>query len=436
MSCVVAARKRALSRYSVPLVAAAALLSFILPAQAQEKKEGAIPLDAVTVEGQAKQASKPKGKKAAAKKAPTQPVAAPVPMDLTEGSGSGEDVRVVSSGKREADPLDVPAGIDVGDTSEFDAPQFHQPDRPRPRVHRHQHAPAVDRAYTNITVRGQSSVDFYNPSVGIYIDGLPQDQTTSAKLLPLGLEHVELLYGPQGTLYGRNSIGGVLDVVTRRPGNEPHFQSFTEVSNLERGGGVLVSAPLIKDVLYGDVALAYKMEEGEYVDQLTLEGLDNAEGKNHLVHLRYAPKGGPLDVMVMAARSHVSSKEEHYVPEAFIQQRLSVPDAFFPSTYRLETNSFGLTASYDLGGAKVSSRTGYQDRVFDRLTTGFYTPEDQETFNQEVTIASNPGPGQPLDYLFGLYYRTSSLSASPRTSRRSGRRRWARTSTLMPRSAR
>ncbi|MGL1446924.1 Plug domain-containing protein, partial [Vibrio parahaemolyticus] len=64
------------------------------------------------------------------------------------------------------------------------------------------------RAYSNFTIRGQSSVDFYNPTVQVYVDGLPQDQTTFSQLLPQNLDRVELLYGPQGTLYGRGAVGG------------------------------------------------------------------------------------------------------------------------------------------------------------------------------------------------------------------------------------
>lgn len=77
-----------------------------------------------------------------------------------------------------------------------------------------------NRAYTNVTVRGQSSVDYYEPSVQLYVDGLPQDPSIFSQLLPAGLDSVELLYGPQGTLYGRGAIGGVINVVTRKPDNE------------------------------------------------------------------------------------------------------------------------------------------------------------------------------------------------------------------------
>ncbi len=194
--------------------------------------------------------------------------------------------------------------------------------------------------------------------------------------------------------------------MTRKPGSETHLESFTEVSNLERGGGVLDSAPLVKDVLYGDVALAYKMEDGEYVDQLTLEGLGDTEDKSGRVRLRYAPKGGPLDVMVMAARRHVSSDEERFVPEALLQQRLALPDLFFRVEVQARNQQLrpdGFIRLRLCQGVLVQRLPGSRLRL--GLTIGAYTPEDQETFNQEVTIASNPGAGQLIDYLFGLYYQ-------------------------------
>jgi pesticin/yersiniabactin receptor len=342
--------------------------------------------------------SKAAAKKASPTAAASEPAQAPMPA---APSGSP----VTSSGKRDQDPLAVPAGIEVVKPADLTSRNFNAVsdlDRAFIDTNIRQRS---SRAYSNITVRGQSSVDFYNPSVGLYIDGLPQDQTTFAQLLPLGLERVELLYGPQGTLYGRNTIGGVLNIVTRKPGEEPHFEGLFRTGSLERGAAVLGSAPIINNVLYGDIALAYSAEDGEYIDTLTGDRLGDTGDRSGRVRLRYAPKGGPLDVMLMAAHSDVKSDEERFVLESLFRQRGAVPDAFLPAHYTLATDSLGLTASYDLGFATISSRTGYQDRVLDRTVFGTYTPEDQQTLNQEITIASNAKLRAPYDYLFGLYYQ-------------------------------
>lgn len=76
----------------------------------------------------------------------------------------------------------------------------------------------ASRTYLSLTLRGQSSVDFYNPTVQIYLDGVPQDQATFGQALPLNLQQVEVLYGPQSTLYGRGAMGGVINLVSSPPG--------------------------------------------------------------------------------------------------------------------------------------------------------------------------------------------------------------------------
>jgi len=64
-----------------------------------------------------------------------------------------------------------------------------------------------NRAYANFTVRGMSSPDYYNPSVQVYVDGVPQAASAMTQEL-VDVERVEFLRGPQGTLYGRNAFGG------------------------------------------------------------------------------------------------------------------------------------------------------------------------------------------------------------------------------------
>ncbi|MFX8922196.1 hypothetical protein ABTN04_19160, partial [Acinetobacter baumannii] len=75
------------------------------------------------------------------------------------------------------------------------------------------------------------------------------------------------------------------------------------------------------------------------------------------------------------------------------------------SNYRLTTNSFGLNASYDLGWATASSITGYQTRKLDRTIFSSYTPEDQDTFSQELRLASDPSQRKVVDYVAGAFFQ-------------------------------
>ena len=100
-----------------------------------------------------------------------------------------------------------------------------------------------------ITLRGMtSSQDFYNPALTVYVDGVPQLPVFAAQALA-GVERMELLKGPHGTLYGKSALGGVLNVRMRTPGDAPYFSLRGTLS--ERGGraaqaeaaGALAPAP-------------------------------------------------------------------------------------------------------------------------------------------------------------------------------------------------
>ncbi len=72
-------------------------------------------------------------------------------------------------------------------------------------------------------IRGIGQDDFafnLDPGVGVYVDGVYLARSVGANTTMLDVERVEILKGPQGTLFGRNSIGGAISIVTRDPGNE------------------------------------------------------------------------------------------------------------------------------------------------------------------------------------------------------------------------
>ena len=75
----------------------------------------------------------------------------------------------------------------------------------------------------NIFIRGIGQPDAlqtFDPAVGIYVDGVYMSRIQGALFNLFDVDHIEVLRGPQGTLYGKNTIGGAIKFVSRRPGQQ------------------------------------------------------------------------------------------------------------------------------------------------------------------------------------------------------------------------
>jgi iron complex outermembrane recepter protein len=105
-------------------------------------------------------------------------------------------------------------------------------------------------AVLSATIRGIGSDDFafnIDPGVGIYLDGVFLARTVGANQDLLDVERIEVLKGPQGTLFGRNTIGGAISIVTRNPGDE-----FKMVGDLTTGSFNLLRARMSVDIPIAD----------------------------------------------------------------------------------------------------------------------------------------------------------------------------------------
>lgn len=89
------------------------------------------------------------------------------------------------------------------------------------------------------------------PAVGIYVDGVVQLDGNFLNEQLLNVERIEVLRGPQGTLYGRNALGGVINIITRQPTNTFQGEAFAGVGNFgHQRHGVSLNMPLLKNKLY------------------------------------------------------------------------------------------------------------------------------------------------------------------------------------------
>ena len=127
-----------------------------------------------------------------------------------------EDVEeiVVTALKRSSTVVDTPAAITAISSTEIE-------DKGITNMHDLKHlVPSMNFTNVlgaqNITIRGIGQFNG-NPGVSVSTDGIFQSRAHSSQLGEMDLERVEVLRGPQGTLYGRNSIGGVVNLITKNP---------------------------------------------------------------------------------------------------------------------------------------------------------------------------------------------------------------------------
>ena len=142
----------------------------------------------------------------------------------------------------------------------------------------------------NVTIRGIGLNDYAannNPAAGIYIDDV---YLVSPAMLTFGmfdLERVEVLKGPQGTLFGRNTTAGTINFISKKPGDELDGYLTFDVGNYER---ILAEGAIggpFTDTLSGRIAIQ-TIQQGEGFQTNRLNGAEDRRSRSHL-RARRAP---------------------------------------------------------------------------------------------------------------------------------------------------
>jgi iron complex outermembrane receptor protein len=290
---------------------------------------------------------------------------------------------------------------------------------------------------TNIYIRGVGQPDAlqtFDPAVGVYVDDVYIARIRGTQFDLLDLERVEVLRGPQGTLYGKNTPGGALKLVSRKPGGEPRGQySATFGSYGQAEARLLASAPLNDQVAVG-ISLLGAQRDGYVTDPVKGEDYNDRNTFAGRAALAFTPNERlRVDLSADLARDRASltvGQATSTITTLFGTPILVLPAT--PPEYNFRTrttpglpnstelDNWGVSAivTYDLSEAlTLKSITAYRqletndfiDIDATQLEIGdVLVAVDQDQTSQEFQLAYNQGPWQAVG---GVFYLKEDVSS-------------------------
>lgn len=263
--------------------------------------------------------------------------------------------------------------------------------------------------FPSISLRGVSSAqDFYSPAVTVYVDGVPQLATYTVQQLA-DVASVEMLRGPQGTLYGRSAQGGIINIVTQQPDSTPRGYIEGGVASREGyHGKVNLSGPIQDGLLYGSVTLLRQVDPGAMTNPAT--GSDNLGGTKANVgnlRLRLAPDDKPWEANLSITEDCTRATQDTYLPFDKVKGRTLeiAPGSPDPKLKRC-THSQALSGQYTTDNWIFSLVAAWQQQNYERTFPNSTLIADMpERWNQDVQElrAATYGAGREVDLVFGLY---------------------------------
>ncbi len=309
-----------------------------------------------------------------------------------------------------------------------------------------------------IAIRGISFDDIeksFDPAVGVVVDGVFIGTNAGQLLDSFDLAGMEVLRGPQGTLFGRNTIGGVVNVTRTRPTGEFGAKASFAYSNYDtKTGKLVVNTPMIGDVLALKGFFYYDQTDGYYFNatQNRRQGRSKsiaagvtalfqpAEGFEALVTYEHQKETGETISTQLSSSGEVLCNPfisaflgSPLAPAAQCDRHLLPAKAQYtifqnvPTPLSNKTDAVTANVDIDIGPMTLTSVTGWRRNVedfvqdFDASSVDLFTthrPQTFRQFSQELRLAGDVAPW--LNALVGLYYFDSHYRLSQTSNFGSG----------------
>ena len=281
-----------------------------------------------------------------------------------------------------------------------------------------------------LTIRGIGTAQTdpaLEPSVGMFIDGVFLGRSGLGMSDLTDIQRIEVLQGPQGTLYGKNTNAGAVVVITKSP-NMEEFEGYLEASAGDYSMGKItgaISGPLSDTLAYrlsGNV-----LQRDGYYDNGGGDDLNDADNWNVRGKLLWEPTD---DLSLLLDGSHVDrdttccgadSVQSDSVNTELANQGLPQDknDPYdrdiavdLDSRFKLESDTLALTADYDQTWGSIKSITAWNDYDYTSSTDADRSQLDilavrndkysGDSLSQELRLSSELG--EQVDYQLGLFY--------------------------------
>ncbi|WP_179408936.1 TonB-dependent receptor [Novosphingobium marinum] len=274
---------------------------------------------------------------------------------------------------------------------------------------------------------GSNSISVGDESnIATYVDGVYQGDPFSTWTDLVKVERIEVLRGPQGTIFGRNATGGLINVITPDPSFNLEGSLSGRVAMLDTGDGdynfrgYLTGG--LTDTIAADISGIYRKSD-DFVDDLVRGG---KAGGYRVIDVRSKLMFKPNDDAKIVLTGEIFDRrgsENVYQPYENNTSGRAFPGAILPTKpwqlsadlrplLRIRRHNFALQTSFDFGGVSLETTGAYANNKTHQETDSdssnillatFVAPNIQsKIFSQEVRLLSS-APG-PLQWIAGVYY--------------------------------
>ncbi|MDR2678156.1 MAG: TonB-dependent receptor, partial [Zoogloeaceae bacterium] len=280
-------------------------------------------------------------------------------------------------------------------------------------------------------------------SVGLYVDNVYYARPGMLAIDLVDLEQVDLLRGPQGTLFGKNTTGGVLSLTTKKPTFSPERSISLSAGNRGYYQALLSFSGPLSDTLAARLSLSRTHDDGWLKNVYNGQRSNSVDREGFRAQALWKPNGG-FDLRVIADYNHEDDSQGTMVPYGFVpatalrpvswsqvvvgmggQPFITDPEKHkvnFDAEQGLSVYQGGLSAEANWhlsNGFDVTSVTAWRNWIFHPRNDPDYTALDlaenagasvrHKQFSQELRLASPKG--ERFDYVLGAYYYWQKISS-------------------------